>query len=103
MRAPLTLNYGARRASVLIVVLWASLGLVSVALLFGHSMALHAGMGPKFHRGLFRSLRPLFFRPAAGGDSLGSGAVGGLHVLVGQPQDRFIDSAVKRLKKVLGP
>ena len=28
----------AQRASVLIVVLWASLGLVSVALLFGHSM-----------------------------------------------------------------
>src|SRR5262245_19249789 len=40
MSAPPILNHGAHRASVLIVVLWASLGLVSVALLFGHSMVM---------------------------------------------------------------
>lgn len=32
---------GARRGSVLIVVLWASIGLVSIALLFGHSMMMN--------------------------------------------------------------
>jgi type II secretory pathway component PulK len=40
-RASLNLHAEKRRGSVLIVVLWASIGLVSIALLFGHSMAMN--------------------------------------------------------------
>lgn len=39
--APAMHSSAARHGSVLIVVLWASIGLVSIALLFGHSMALN--------------------------------------------------------------